>query len=94
MEKVSRLFLLFLLTLNYSFLEESLPFRNVIYYGFRKSVKESRLALRKYKANFGFKLDKDSLESRVRFMLPFAKMNLVLPIVLIGKVKNYLNSRG
>lgn len=69
-------------------------YRNVIYYGFRKSVKESRLALRKYKANFGFKLDKDSLESRVRFMLPFAKMNLVLPIVLIGKVKNYLNSRG
>lgn len=68
-------------------------YRSILYYGFNEAVAESKLALKKYRQAFGFNLDKDSLEPRVRFVLPFAKLNFVLPILLLGKAKTHLNSR-
>jgi glycosyltransferase involved in cell wall biosynthesis len=62
-------------------------YRSSQYYAFYKVIKQSYFALRKYRHNYGFNLDKDSLEMRTRCILPFAKLNLVFPIVLIAKIK-------
>jgi glycosyltransferase involved in cell wall biosynthesis len=67
-------------------------YRNAQYHKFSESVNQSRLALKEYKKNYGFNLDKSSLEIRTRIVLPFIKLNLVVPIVLLAKVKAFLSN--
>lgn len=62
-------------------------YRIVQYNKFIDALEKSRAALEEYKNNYGFYLDKDSLEWRTRSILPLAKNNMVLPIVIIAKLK-------
>lgn len=59
-------------------------------YNFSNARKLSNLAFIQYKNDYGFNLELDSLEIRTRCMLPFSRMNLVLPIVIIAKIKSVL----
>ncbi|MDU6115961.1 MAG: glycosyltransferase family 2 protein [Paeniclostridium sordellii] len=59
-------------------------------YKFKKSIQLSRKKLNAFKKDYGFELDKDSLENRVKYMIPLIKLNQVYLIVLISKVKSML----
>lgn len=62
-------------------------YRKTQYYGMKKAIHLSKAELREFRNNFGFQLDKDSLEVRTRFLLPLAKLNLINVLVLISKLK-------
>lgn len=64
------------------------------YYPFKKALSLSKQKFKKYKQKYDFNLDKNSLEKRVRFILPFAKLNLVALIVLIAKVKKRFDKKA
>lgn len=68
-------------------------YRMTRYHGFKKTIKFTEVALLEFQKSYGFDLDKDSLENRVRFLLPFAKHSLVIFIVLISKIKSVLSDK-
>jgi glycosyltransferase involved in cell wall biosynthesis len=55
-----------------------------------ETVKLSKVALKRFKSIYSFDLDKDSLEMRTKCVLPFTKMGLVFPIVLVAKIKSVI----
>lgn len=59
-------------------------------YNFRQALNQSKYALRNFRKNYSFQLDVDSLETRTICLLPFAKLNMVLPIVIAAKLKSLL----
>jgi glycosyltransferase involved in cell wall biosynthesis len=59
-------------------------------YSFIQAYKLSKLALKKFKQNYDFNLDFDSLEIRTRCVLPFARLGMVLPIIIAAKIKTRL----
>jgi len=66
-------------------------YRITQYNKFMDALRKSRDALKKYKKTYGFELDEDSLELRTRCVLPFAIRNMLLPIVVIAKLKSMFN---
>lgn len=60
-------------------------------YNFLKAYKLSRLALKRYKNDYSFNVEKDSLETRIRLMLPFARIDMVFPTIVAAKLKSILN---
>ncbi|MEC1760395.1 glycosyltransferase family 2 protein [Schinkia azotoformans] len=67
-------------------------YRITQYYSLKEAIRKSRLSFRRYQRDYGFDIEKDSLEKRISFLLPFARFNTVLPIVLIAKLKAIINS--
>lgn len=57
----------------------------------KNALKLTKLAIQDFESNYSFNLDVDSLETRVKCMVPFIKSNSILPILLIGKVKQLMN---
>lgn len=66
-------------------------FRISCNYPFRKAVKLARQAVRAYRKEFPFRVDRKCLERRVRVLLPFLKMNCMVPVVLASKAKKRLS---
>lgn len=62
-------------------------YRLVMNHPLRDAIRESRIGFRKFRSQYGFDLDKDSLETRVRLMIPLARFHLVTPIIWIAKIK-------
>lgn len=62
-------------------------YRRTQNYNLMEAIKQSREALNDFKKTYDFDLDKDCLETRTRYVLPFARLGLVIPIVLIAKLK-------
>lgn len=58
----------------------------------KEALKQCKHSLKDFKENYGFELDRNSLEARVHYLLPFAKLNLIFPIVLVCKLKSFLNT--
>lgn len=65
-------------------------YRKTQNYRFMETLKQSNVSLNEFKDTYGFDLDKDSLEVRIRCVLPFARIGIVLPIVVIAKLKHTL----
>jgi glycosyltransferase involved in cell wall biosynthesis len=65
-------------------------FRKVKYYGFISSYKMSKLAVKEYREEYNFDLDKDCLELRVRILLPLVRFNIILPIIIAAKIKSFI----
>ena len=56
-------------------------------YNFKDSLNQSKHVLKNFKKYHSYNLDIDSLEIRTKIILPFAKLNMVLPIVILAKFK-------
>ncbi|MDR6121161.1 glycosyltransferase involved in cell wall biosynthesis [Bacillus sp. SLBN-46] len=65
-------------------------YRNTQYYDFYKAIKQSKEAMEKFRNDYGFDLDKYSLELRTRCVLPLARLNFVFPIVMAAKLKDLI----
>lgn len=59
-----------------------------------ESIKLSKYTLDKFNQKYTFELDKESLDERAKYMYWLAKTNFVLPIILIAKLKNYINKKS
>ncbi|MGG0280593.1 glycosyltransferase family 2 protein [Bacillus pacificus] len=65
-------------------------YRITQYNNIRNAIKKSRIALKNYKNRYGFDMDEDSLEPRVKYILPFARLKMIIPILMIAKIKSML----
>lgn len=59
-------------------------------YKFIEAIKLSQKAINNFKSEYGFNMNKESIDRRAVLMLPFAKTNMVVVIVLIAKIKALL----
>lgn len=62
-------------------------------YKIKEAIKLSKNKFIKFKNDYGFDIDKDSLETRVKYMIPFARLNIIYGIILVAKMK-YLWSKN
>ncbi|WP_152619465.1 hypothetical protein [Cohnella kolymensis] len=63
-------------------------YRKTQNYKFIEALNQSKKGLSIFRKTYGFELDKDSLENRVRYLIPLAKMNFVVAFVVIAKIKS------
>jgi len=63
-------------------------------YKLDEALNKSKYALGIFKKKYSFNLDKDSLEVRTRCLIPFARLNLVFPIVVVAKLKALVTARS
>lgn len=59
-------------------------------YDICKAIVLSKNEMEEFRNNYDYNLDYSSLEKRVLYMLPFAKLNMVWTIVLASKIKTLL----
>lgn len=50
------------------------------------AIRKSRKQFKKFKDNYSFDIEKDSLETRTKCVLPILQLGMVLPVVLISKM--------
>ena len=59
-------------------------------YNFSDAIKLSKKALDEFKVTYSFNIDKESIDKRAVLMLPFAKLNMSIMIVITAKIKQLL----
>lgn len=64
-------------------------YRNVLYNGIFKSYSVARKEIKNYSHMYGFKMDIDSLDNRLKLFVYLSKLNLVFVILLISKLKTF-----
>ncbi|WP_195986701.1 glycosyltransferase family 2 protein [Clostridium sp. D53t1_180928_C8] len=56
-------------------------------YSFFEALSKGKNALNNFKENYGFNIDLDSLEYRVKVILPMIKANMIWAIIVVAKIK-------
>ena len=62
-------------------------------YTFFKAIKLSHKKIKEVEKKYSFNINKQCIEKRVEILLPFIRINFVLPIIIISKIKNKLHGR-
>ncbi|WP_179238215.1 glycosyltransferase [Sedimentibacter hydroxybenzoicus] len=68
-------------------------YRHVAYYGVKKANKYAKEAIKNFRDEYEYDIDYDSLEKRVKVLIPIAKLNLYWVIVMIAYAKNLISKK-
>lgn len=68
-------------------------YRYVAYYGLIKANNYARVAISNYRNEYGFDIDYDSLENRLKILVPLTKLNLYPVLTVVAYAKNFVSKK-